>query len=271
MKSATVYIFAYFCSMNTNRATKINLLLQKVPRGGVFLSSWMYENGISRELQRHYKNSQWLSPIGTGVMVRTGETPTLLSALASLNKQDNKHFTVGAMSALEMRGFSHYLPMGKKTVVVFSSKNERLPQWLVRRDWDVVLRQFTTECFNPQTDIDTIVHDGFHVLVSSPARAFMECLHLSPKYYNLTDLYYVMEMLSLLPPLSVQTLLEDCKSVKVKRLFLYMAEKAGHEWLKMLDLTAISLGTGKRSLVKNGVYHTKYQITIPKELANDVE
>jgi hypothetical protein len=257
--------------MNANMPTKINQLLRKVPRGGLFLSSWMYKNGISRELQRHYKTSQWLTSIGTGVMVRTSEIPTIFGALASLNEQDNKHFTIGAMPALEMQGFSHYLPMGKKTVVLFSPKEERLPAWFVKRDWDVFLRHFTTECFSHGLGVDTVSQDGFDLLVSSPARAFMECLHLSPKYYNLTDLYYVMEMLSLLPPRKVQELLEDCKSIKVKRLFLYMAEKAGHDWLKMLNLSEISLGTGKRAIVKNGVYNKKYQITIPKELEDYVE
>jgi hypothetical protein len=254
--------------MNTNVPTKINRLLQKVPRGGLFLASWMYENGISRELQRHYKKSQWLTAIDTGVMVRTGEIPTLTGALASLNEQDNKHFVVGAMSALEMQGFSHYLPMGKKTMILFSLKDERLPAWFLKRDWNVVLRHFTTECFSHELGIETVSQEGFKLYVSSTARAFLECLHLSPKYYNLTDLYYVMEMLSLLHPAKVQELLEDCKSIKVKRLFLYMAEKAGHDWLKMLDLSRISVGTGKRAIVKNGVYNAKYQITIPKELEN---
>jgi hypothetical protein len=257
--------------MNTNLPTKINQLLQKVPRGGLFLASWMYENGISRELQRHYKKSQWLTSLDTGVMVRTGEMPTLFGALASLNEQDNKHFAIGAMSALEMQGFSHYLPMGKKTVVLFSPKGERLPTWFIKRDWNVILRHFTTECLSPETGIETVSRDGFLLSVSSPARAFLECLHLSPKYYNIADLYYVMEMLSLLPPLKVQELLEDCKSIKVKRLFLYMAEKAGHDWLKMLDLSGILLGTGKRAIVKNGVYNAKYQITIPKELEDYAE
>jgi hypothetical protein len=78
----------------------------------------------------------------------------------------------------------------------------------------------------------------------------------------------VMEMLSLLSPLKVQELLEDCKSIKVKRLFLYMAEKAGHDWLETLNLSKISLGTGKRAIIKNGVYNAKYQITIPNELEN---
>jgi hypothetical protein len=228
----------------------------------------MYENGISYELQRHYKKSQWLTPIDTGVMVRSGETPTLFSALASLNEQDSKHFAIGAMSALEMQGFSHYLPMGKKTMILFSPKGERLPAWFLKRDWDVFLRHFTTECLSPELGVEIVSQDGFNLPVSSTVRAFLECLHLSPKYYNITDLYYVMEMLSLLPPLKMQELLEDCKSIKVKRLFLYMAEKAGHNWLKMLDLSNISLGTGKRAIVKKGVYNAKYQITVPKELEN---
>jgi hypothetical protein len=50
-----------------------------------------------------------------------------------------------------------------------------------------------------------------------------------------------------------------------------MAEKAGHDWLQMLDLSKISLGTGKRSIVKNGVYNKKYRITMPKELENYAE
>jgi hypothetical protein len=231
----------------------------------------MVANGISRELQRHYRRSQWLTPIGTGVMVRTGDNYSLFGALASLNEQDKKHFAIGALSALEINGFSHYLPMGKKTVVVFSPKSERLPAWFLKRDWNVILRHFTTEFLDAEIGMETVLQEGFNISVSSTARAFLECLHLSPQYYNPTDLYYVMETLSLLSPLQVQALLEDCKSVKVKRLFIFMAEKAGHDWLKMLDLSKISLGTGKRSIVKNGVYNTKYQITIPKELANDTE
>ncbi|KAA6331055.1 hypothetical protein EZS27_020310 [termite gut metagenome] len=257
--------------MNTKAPTKINQLLQKTPRGGLFLASWMYENGISHELQRHYKNSHWLTSIGTGVMIRTGETPNIYGAIGSLNEQDNKHFSIGAMSALEMAGYSHYLPMGKRIVVLFSPKEERLPSWFTQYDWGVYIRHYTTECFNGITGINTVMQDGFNLLISSPERAFLECLHLSPAYYNLTDLYYVMEMLSLLPSDKVQKLLEDCKSIKVKRLFLYMAEKAGHDWFKLLNLSDIPLGNGKRAISKNGVYNSKYQITIPKELENDAE
>lgn len=74
-----------------------------------------------------------------------------------------------------------------------------------------------------------------------------------------------------LRPKVVQSLLENCNSVKVKRLFLFMAEKAGHAWLKYLNLGLIDLGSGTRSLVKKGAYVQKYNITVPKELGENGE
>ena len=254
--------------MNANIPTKINRLLQKVPTKGLYMSSWMYENGISRELQRYYKESQWLTSIGTGVLVRTGERPSLYGAIWSLNEQKGKHFFIGAMSALEIHGYTHYIPMGKQIITLFSPKEERLPSWFIKYDWQAIIRHHTTECLTESQGINRTILDEFPLLISSPERAFMECLHLSPQYYDLTDLFYIMEMLSVLPPQKVQELLVECKSVKVKRLFLYMAEKAGHDWFKALDLSKISLGKGKRMIVKNGVYNNLYQITIPKELHN---
>ncbi|EKC44822.1 hypothetical protein OBE_17273, partial [human gut metagenome] len=52
----------------------------------------------------------------------------------------------------------------------------------------------------------------------------------------------------------------------VKRMFLYMAEKAGHYWFEALDTSKIGLGTSKLQLSKNGIYISKYKITVPKEL-----
>lgn len=130
----------------------------------------------------------------------------------------------------------------------------------------MTLRLFTTEIFNSDTGITTTRQGVFELPISTPERAFMECLHLAPQYYDITDLYYVMEMLSILPPKNVQRLLEECRSVKVKRLFLFMAEKARHAWFEALDLDKIDLGSGKRVIAKGGVYDKKYQITIPAEL-----
>jgi len=49
------------------------------------------------------------------------------------------------------------------------------------------------------------------------------------------------------------------------RLFLYLAEKAGYKWFDHLKTDKVNLGSGKRSIVKHGVYVDKYQMTVPKE------
>jgi hypothetical protein len=228
----------------------------------------MHENGISYELQRRYRDSRWLTSVDTGVMVRTGDKPTLYGVLSSLNKQTDKHFYVGALSALELAGYAHYVPMGRSRVVVCCPRGEWFPVWLDKYDWGMDILKVSSGNFNAQIGITTLKIGEFEILLSSPERAFMESLHLAPKQYNLTDLYYVMEMLNTLRPNLVQALLEQNISVKVKRLFLYMAEKAEHEWLKAVDLSKISLGSGKRAVVKHGVYDAKYQITIPEDLRN---
>jgi hypothetical protein len=254
--------------MDTEVQTKINQLLQKQPSGALFFSSWMYENGISYELQRRYRETRWLTSIATGVMIRTGDKPTIYGALSCFNNRQNKHFHIGAMTAVDLQGHAHYIPMGKPTVVVFAPKNEIFPKWLINRDWNVILRTFTTQNFPDNSGMTETEQDGFSVQISSLERAFMECLHLAPEYYNLTDLFYVMETLNGFRPNLIQQLLEECKSVKVKRLFLYMAEKAGHAWFKYLNLNQIKLGSGKRAIVKNGVYNSKYQITLPRDLVS---
>ena len=94
----------------------------------------------------------------------------------------------------------------------------------------------------------------------------MECLLLAPEQYNYMDLYYIMEQLTSLRADVVQTLLENIKNQRVKRVFLYMAEKAEHFWFDMLNMDKINLGSSKLLLTENGTYIKKYKITIPKEL-----
>jgi hypothetical protein len=251
-----------------NSPSKINLLLQKLPQGALYFAEWLNEQGISYSLQQSYRKSKWFSAFAKGVLYRTGETPTIFSALACFNKQLSKTFRIGSLSALELKGFSHYIPLGKQTITVFFPHSEWFPNWLKDDNLGVNIQKSSLKLFESQTGITTIEINGFEVLISAPERAFMESLEFAPKHYDLTDLFYVMETLTALRPELVQNLLEECKSVKVKRLFLYMAEKAQHQWFNDLEPAKIDLGKGKRALVKNGVFNSKYQITIPKELAN---
>ena len=76
----------------------------------------------------------------------------------------------------------------------------------------------------------------------------------------------LMEGLSTLSPTRLQTLLGDCRSVKVKRLFFFFADRHKHAWLKRLDRSVIDLGSGKRMLVKGGRFDAQHLITVPETL-----
>jgi hypothetical protein len=62
-----------------------------------------------------------------------------------------------------------------------------------------------------------------------------------------------------------QELLENCRSARVKRLFLWSTEKAGHPWFERLDTSQVDLGKGKRQIYQGGRFDRKYQITAPPE------
>ena len=249
-------------------ATKINQILKKLPDKGLIFSSWMSQNHISTREQTSYVMSGWIERLTQGVYFRTGTIPSLYAAVVSHNEQLGKKCFIGASTALDIQGYSHYVAMGKPTAFLFTSKTERLPSWFLNYDWDMNVCYSTTKIFgNNMLGVEKINVDGFDLLVSSPERAFMECLYLAPKYYSLMDLYYVMEMLTTVRPQLMQQLMEQCTSFKVKRLFMYMADKARHQWFHAIDRYSVDLGVGKRSFAKNGVYSSNYLITIPKELS----
>ena len=93
----------------------------------------------------------------------------------------------------------------------------------------------------------------------------MEMLHLVPGKVGLEEASLIMENLVSLRPAVVQRLLEICRSVKVKRFFMYMAEKHEHQWVSQLDLSKVDFGKGKRMIVADGKLDKKYQITVPRE------
>ena len=75
-----------------------------------------------------------------------------------------------------------------------------------------------------------------------------------------------MEGLRNLSPRRLQSLLVECRNVKVKRLFLWFAERHNQPWLKGLNREGIDLGRGKRMLVRGGRLDAKYNITVPESL-----
>lgn len=252
--------------MSVDKNSKLNSLLQTWPKNAVFATSWLNSQGYSNQLLNRYKESNWFQPLGTGAWIRTGDTPSYYGGLYALQKQLGLTLHPAARSAMSLLGRAHYLELSQVTVTLFCSPGETIPAWFKNHDWGVALHIHQSGFLPADMGYSTFEGKSFSFSVSSAERAMLECLYLAPKKQDLEECLQLMEGLVSLRPKILQDLLEACSSIKVKRLFLYLAEKCDHPWYKYLDTSKIDLGQGKRSLVKNGVYIPAYQITVPKIL-----
>jgi hypothetical protein len=173
---------------------------------------------------------------------------------------------VGGKTALEMQGYAHYLPLGNGAVVaLFGTPGTRLPAWFQQYDWGVELRYITTRLFDNAMNTGLTQKDlgSYAVTISTPERAIMEVMYGIPRDASFEEAVLLMEGLTTLRPRMLQVLLKQCHSVKVKRLFMYLAEDCNHAWVKKLDVSKVDFGRGKRMLVKGGRFNSKYNITVP--------
>ena len=252
--------------MNIATSSKINQLLIDSLPGGLLFASWLRKEGYSAQLLKRYRDSGWFESLSRGVMYRKNDNLSALAAVYSYNHQTGNKARIAAHSALELQGFVHYVPMGKPRLMV-AFESSTVEDWVKSDRYDMTIVPFHTCIFkNPASQ--SFDRNSYTLDISSPEQAFLECLHLVPDYYNYMDLYYIMEQLTSLDPDKVQTALENTSSQRIKRMFLYMAEKAGHYWFDMLDTENFGLTTSKLKLVDNGVYISGYRITVPKELNN---
>ncbi len=253
--------------MSLENDKKLNPLIADWPVGAVYATSWLKKSGFSDQLLNRYKKSHWLTSVGSGALKRAGDEVSYQGAVYALQKQLDSSIHVGAKTALALQGKAHYLQLGNVTATLFGGSEARLPRWFNKADWNVKTDYYSTSFLPPELGLVDLELKTFTVKISSPARAIMECLYLAPDKQDLMECYELLESLTNLRPQQVEALLEACTSVKVKRLFLFLAERAKHSWFEYLDLTKIDLGAGKRSIAPNGVFNKKYQITVPKELA----
>lgn len=250
--------------------SKINHLLKMWPQGTVATSSWLQEQGVSRQLARRYTESGWLQRFGHGAFVQARESSMVewSGAVYALQHQQGLSLHPAAASALSLLGLGHYLPLGgKEAVTLFSDRPEKLPTWFTRHEWPMRLAHHTPKLFDsyPMESLTEVSRNGFSIRVSAPEQAILELFHLATTNDAITHARELMNGLNTLRPQVVQSLLETCRSVKVKRLFLWAAESAGHDWFSRLAPDRINLGKGKRSLYRGGRFDKKYLITVPRQ------
>ena len=244
--------------------TKINILLQKWPRNTVAVYSWLKDNGVSKSLAEYYKESGWIDSFGVGAFIRRGDEVNEFGALFTLQNNLKLPLHVGGLSALNLLGYSHYLK-ANQPLQIFNKYRSPIPSWFKDNN-NFKLQIFNTDFLPARKYLMSHDIQSHQVLISSPERAILEVFYLCPNEFDLNEAFHLVENLVSLRPKVMQDLLENCNSIKVKRLACFMFEKVGHEWFKLLDLSKIDLGKGNRKIVKHGAYDSKYKIIIPKNL-----
>ncbi len=248
--------------------SKLKDLLTHWTPGTVYLSSYLKKKGIGYDLQRLYRESGWTVSLGQGAVAKAGDQVTWLGGLHALQTQGKAKIHVAGKTALGLAGLAHNLPLAKEHLHIIGAPKSKLPTWFREYQWGVQIHFHQSALFpaDLQTGLRSLNQKNFSVRVSSPERAFFELLDLVPQEQTFEEARIISEGLTTLRPKTVQELLERCSSIKVKRLFLFFAERQNHAWLTKLGLKKIDLGTGDRQIVKDGVVDPKYRITVPEHL-----
>jgi len=251
--------------MSINKRIKLQKLLN-FPKGLVFTASYLGSQGFDAQLLAKYKKSNWLVCLGGGAYALNGNQVDWQGALSAIQNQLKLSVHCGARTALELHGFSHYIASTRRDVFLFGSPGQRLPRWFEKYNWDVNFTYNMTSLFpvNLQGGFVDFTADAFDIHISSPERAALEMLYHVPAKQGFDEASRIMESLLTLRSDLVQKLLEACTSIKVKRLFLYMAQAANLPVMAKLDLTKVNLGKGDRTVIKGGRLDSKYRITVPR-------
>jgi hypothetical protein len=256
--------------MSIVRAEKLKPLLDQWEAHTVVTAPRLRALGISSQDVQKYVANRWLESIGHGAFKRPSETVTWQGALYSVQTQLGLPVHAAALTALDLAGHSHYQRLGDAPVYLFSPPQVSLPAWFKKQSWSDRIRQTQSKLLPPDLGLsERRTDEGFTLRLSSPERALLEMLHLAPHHADLVEASQIAEGMITLRPGLMQSLLEACGSVKVKRLFLYLAERNNLPVMAYLDVTKFDLGTGDRSLTRAGRYVPKYKLLLPTELVAD--
>ncbi len=260
---------------------KLNNLLAALGDGWLAPSGWLLARGYTRSLLGHYVQRGWLQSPARGVFHRAGSKPTWQTVVFSLQRLAGLPLHLGGRHALTLQGQDHYLRMGPAPVTLYG--RTRLPGWVnqlglpeaftVIPDAKLGLAALTPDLL---ADQEALREAGLELMpgdrpdtslaTALPERAILELLLGVPQIASTVEADAILQGMSRLRPPLMSVLLQCCASVKVKRLFLALAERHGHAWFAHLDLAGVDLGAGKRVLRAGERLHPKYGISLPKDL-----
>lgn len=261
---------------------KLNRLEHLLPEGLLADAAWLSSQGYSSSLRTQYVAAGWLSQPSRRVYRRGRGELAWQQAIVSIQTILGQQLVVGGRTALELQGYAHYLPHANQEIFLYGPK--RPAAWLQQLP---VSDTFSYRNNEPLLSLSEFPHSlqrrssegypddltalpygqwNWPLTVSRPERALLELLDELPTRESFFQVDALVEGLGNLRPKLLAALLTRCRSIKVKRLFFFFADRHQHGWLARINRKAIDLGKGKRLLVRGGILDPTYQITVPRDL-----
>lgn len=245
--------------------SKLNQVLLDWKSGDVHGLRWFEEREIGQRQAFSFFEAGFLEKVGPGVFKRKGDSLSPFGVVRFMQEELNLKVHLAGRSALELHGHSHYLSLGdKKLVYLLSYEIKSIPKWLLSlgQEFEVIFKK--SSLLSHEGFLTEVENDGFTVKASCRELAILEFIENLDLSNGLETAQNYTESLVTLREDVLQNVLEECKSVQVKRVFLYLAEKVKLPSFKMMTLSKVDLGKGKRVIVVGGELNKKYQITVDR-------
>jgi len=254
---------------------KLKLLHQAWPSNAVLTTNALKTKGFSDQLIQKYCYSGWLRRIGIGAFVRQNDHAIWQGGLYAIQHDLKKNIHIGGLTALALGGLAHYLALAPEEIIYLYNTSEtksRLPGWFITYfNKKATFAYKKCHIFNKEIGLKEQIIEGLKLIVSEPERAILEALFLVPEVISVEHATNLVENLQTIRPENIQHLLESCRHILIKRLFLCLADLCRLPVLKYLNTRKITLGSGDRTVSPGGKYFSKYKLVLPCGNASDLE
>ena len=242
-----------------------------LPYGLLATKKWLLGKGLSVHSIDNAVKSQKLESLASGVYSRAGLPITWEGVVCSMQKMSDEYLHLGGLSALQLLGYAQYLSRHQKTQHLYSQSKS--PTWLNKLGVSTTFNWHSTiKLWDSGLELESYViqhhwrEDLPPITISCPEKAYLELLMSVPKDISFEHADELMQGMTSLSPRKLNVLLHACRSVKVKRLFFWLADRHNYAWLQKLNYREFDLGKGKRVIADKGKFDNKYNITVPEYL-----
>ena len=245
-------------------------LANLVPPGLVVTRSWLMRRGMRRHRLDNLVKSGRLVSLTAGVYALSGTRLVWQGAVCSLQRMGGA-VVVGGVSALELQGRAHYLPLSPRRALDLYGPDPA-PLWMNRIGLERSFRSYRTPWLRQSGEstwdvpfsLEVPWGDGLGTIgVSTHERALFEVLKGVPGETSFEHAGHLMEGLNDLSPRRLDALLRRTRSMKIKRLFFRLAERQDHPWVRRLDARDYDLGRRRRVPVPGSRPVSEYGLTVP--------